>query len=201
MTVKARSIAAAAALCLTFPGGASAQVGSESYQFLKAVTDGDGQKVLDILNKPGSTIINSKDQTTGQGALHIAVKRGDTTYILFLLQHGADPNIRDAAGTTPLMLAVTEGQGECIDPLIAGRANVNLANDRGETPLIRAVQRRDVALVRELLADGANPDQTDNLAGKSARDYADADTRTPAIAKLLDAAPKQVHRSISGPQL
>jgi ankyrin repeat protein len=188
------------ALALAAP--ALAQLGhSDSYTFLQDVRDSKGQDVQDMLNKPGTTIINTHDESNGEGALHIVVKRGDTTYLRFLLQHQADPNIRDKHGVTPLMLAVNQNQEPCVEILIAARADVNLANDGGETPLIRAVQTRNLPIIRDLLKAGADPDQTDHIAGLSARDYAHRDTRSPAIAKLIDAAPKVHKAAVEGPQL
>src|SRR3546814_3254364 len=86
------------------------------------------------------------------------------TYVRFLLEHGANPDIRDNQGTTPLMLAVTQNAPGCVAALLnppAGsrRADVNLANGSGETPLIRAVQLRNLDLVRTLLKAGADPDR------------------------------------------
>jgi ankyrin repeat protein len=180
---------------------AAAQFQSKSYKFLQAVKDAKGQEVIDMLDEPGQTIINTKDPTTGEGALHIVIRRGDDTYLRYLLQRGADPNLRDGRGNTPLLLAVQAGQVGSIDALIASGANPNLANSSGETPLIRAVQRRDIAMVRTLLAAKANPDQTDTLAGKSARDYVHADDRSPAIAKLIDDVPKSAPpRGVAGPK-
>lgn len=188
-----------AALLIATP--AAAQFQSKSYKFLQAVKDAKGQEVIDMLDEPGQTIINTKDPTTGEGALHIVLKRGDETYLRYLLQRGADPNLRDGRGNTPLLLAVEAGQVGCIDALLAGGANPNLANASGETPLIRAVQRRDIGMVRTLLAAKANPDQTDTLAGKSARDYIHADDRSPAIAKLIDDVPKaSPTRGVAGPK-
>ena len=71
-----------------------AQRMSESYEFLKAVRDGDGTKVTQILDKPGSRIIDTRDDS-GDGALHIVVKRGDATYVRFLLGRGANINMQD----------------------------------------------------------------------------------------------------------
>jgi len=88
-----------------------------------------------------------------------------------------------------------------IDLLVRGGANVNLGNGSGETPLIRAVQRRDLSLVRTLLAASADPDQPDRIAGLSARDYAHQDTRTPALAKVIDETPKKPRRAVAGPHL
>ena len=85
--------------------------------------------------------------------------------------------------------------------LLTYRANPNLANAAGETALIVAVQHRDVETTRLLLDKGANPDQTDNVAGMSARDYAARDARNPELAKLLAAQPKQVKRAVAGPKL
>ncbi|WP_239519013.1 ankyrin repeat domain-containing protein, partial [Stenotrophomonas maltophilia] len=80
--------------------------------------------------------------------------------------------------------------GEGVGILLKYGANVNTANASGETPQIRAVQVHDIEVVRQLLTAGANPDRTDNVTGKSARDYARDETRYPQIAKLLAEAPK-----------
>jgi len=181
---------------------AIAQLGqSDSYQFLQAVRESKGDEVNKLLDKPGTVIVNTRDRQTGEAALHIVAKRGDTTYVSYLLARGADPNIKDGEGNTPLLVAVNNGAGGVIDLLVKGGANVNLGNGSGETPLIRAVQRRDLSLVRILLAAGADPDQSDRIAGLSARDYAHQDTRTPALAKVIDETPKKPRRAVSGPHL
>jgi ankyrin repeat protein len=192
---------ALAAALLGIAAPAAAQIGgSESYKFLQAVRDAKGDDVTEALNKPGTTIINTRDYKTGETALHIVVKRGDMTYLRFLLAKGADPNLRDDKGTTPLLLAATSGETEMISVLIQQGANVNLGNSSGETPLIRAVQNRDLSTARALLAAGADADQPDLLAGKSARDYATDDARAPAMAKLFADTPKKPRRAVSGPK-
>jgi ankyrin repeat protein len=183
---------------LAVPGAAFAQF-SESYNFLKYVRDRDGAKATEIISKPGSVIIDTRDSSTGEGALHIVTKRRDTTWLSFLLAKGAKADIRDADGNSPLMLAAQIGFPEGADLLLKRRAQVDLANSAGETPLIRAVQRRDIAMVRMLLAAGANPKKTDRLAGMSARDYAVRDTRAAAILKMIDEA--KPAKAIAGPKL
>ena len=191
----------AAAMLFAVTAPAAAQQQSQSYKFLDAVKKADGATVTSMLDQPGQTIIDTRDRTSGEGALHIVVKRGDATYTRFLLSRGADANLRDARGETPLLLAIQFGQGELVDILIKGGANVNLGGSGGETPLIRAVQRRDLDLVRVLLAAKADPDQTDNVAGMSARDYAKADPRAGAVGKLLEETPKKARRAVAGPRL
>lgn len=202
MKLRTLRSAIVAALMLSTTVSVSAQLGqSQSYKFLEAIRGEKGEEVQQLLNQPGSVIINTKDYSSGETALHIVVKRGDPVYTRFLLQRGANPNLRDGKGNTPLMAAVSAGAGSIVPLLITGKANVNIANDSGETPLIRAVQRRDMQVIRDLLAAGADPDQVDNLAGLSARDYAHQDTRSPAIAKLIDETPKRERRAVSGPNL
>ncbi|WP_363827206.1 ankyrin repeat domain-containing protein [Sphingobium sp. LMC3-1-1.1] len=179
--------AAALTLALLSPVAAQAQF-SDNYNFLKAVKDADGQKVTDLIQKPGSTVINSRDVTSGDTALHLVVARRDNTWLTFLLAKGANPNLTDNNGNTPLMDAVQARFEEGVRSLLSFNAQVDKANGSGETPLIRAVQLRDVELVRLLVAQGANPDKRDTIAGMSARDYAARDSRTPGLTEALSAA-------------
>ena len=173
---------------------------SESYKFLQAVKEAKGNEVTNMLDRPGASIINTRDVTNGEGALHIVIKRGDETYLRFLLQKGADPNLRDGRGNTPLLLAVAGGQPDMIRVLTAAKANPNIGNASGETPLIRAVQRHDIGMVRELLNAGADPDMADSVAGLSAREYASQDARNTAIAKLFADTPKKTRAAVAGPK-
>ena len=98
---KAGWLSLAGAVLLSAP--ASAQVFSAGYTFLKAVKDRDGDKVTEALNEPGNTLINSRDLSSGETALHIVTQRRDTVWIKFLSQKGANPNVADKTGTTPLI--------------------------------------------------------------------------------------------------
>ena len=192
----------AAPSALLIAGPAVAQLGqSPGYKFLQAVKESKNDEVIAFLDKPGATVINTRDITTGEGALHIVARRGDLAYLSYLLSKGADANLRDGKGETALLIAARLGRDELIGVLIKGGANPNLANASGETALIVAVQRRDLPMVRALLDLGGDPDQADHLQGFSARDYAHQDTRSPAIATMIDATPKKVRRAVSGPKL
>jgi ankyrin repeat protein len=175
---------------------------SDSYNFIKAIRDRDGDKVMTFLNKPGAPVMNTRDGATGEGALHIIIRRHDTVYMQVMLARGADTNIRDKDGNSPLILSALLGDPDMVRLLLAAGANVNAVNGRGETPLIVAVQRRDATVTRALIAAGANPALSDTIAGKSARDYASEDTRGTALVKILDEAkPKINPAKMSGPML
>jgi ankyrin repeat protein len=182
------------------PAGAQLNF-SNSYTFLKAVKDRDGQKVTDLLSSPSSTVINTKESGNGNGALHIIARDRDISWLNFLLTKGAKANIQNGSGDTPLLVATQIGWAEGADLLLRRGASVDLANGRGETPLILAVQNRDIAMVRLLLAKGANPRRTDSVAGYSALDYAKRDGRAAAIVKLLEEPAAKPAREVAGPKL
>ena len=149
---------------------------------------------------PGTTIVNTRGGD-GEGAIHIVVKRRDPTWLGFLLSKGADPNLKDQDGNTPLIDATQIGFQDGARLLIIANAQVNLGNGRGETPLIYAVHGRDLGMVRLLLANGANPRQPDRITGKSARDYAAEDPRAAAMLKLIDETSPKPKANVQGPRL
>lgn len=169
--MRAKLVSTVMAMALLVPQPVSGQGLSAGYEFLKAVRDRDGDVVTDALARPGTTIVNARDITSGESALHIVTQRRDLTWIRFLTAKGANPNIEDKKGTTPLQLAANLGFIEGVEALLKAGARVDVTNVAGETPLISAVHRRDVPMVRMLLKHGADLDRTDN-SGRSARDYA-----------------------------
>lgn len=184
---------------LVAPVMAQAQF-SDSFNFIKAVKDRDGAKVTEFLNKPGSVIVNTRDGSTGQTALHIVAAGRDSLWLGFMLQRGANPDMRDSGGNTALLIATQLGWTDGIQTLLARRAGVDVANSSGETPLIRAVQNRDIASVRLLLAAGANPNKPDNAAGLSAKEYAARDPRSSAILKEIVEAKPVSTKPTQGPR-
>lgn len=179
------TLAAVTAATSLLPATAQAQF-SDSYQFLKAVRERDGMKVKGFMDQPGSTLVDTKDQSSGDAALHIVVKGRDIAWINFLGAGGANIDIRDRNGNTPLILASQLGFSDGVKVLLARGANPNARNDRGETPLIYAVQSRDPLTARALLEAGGDPNLADRITGLSARDYADRDRRSGAILKMMD---------------
>lgn len=187
-------------LALAVVAPAQAQF-SESYKFLEAVKKKDGNKVTEMLGKPGTTVINTRDSTTGRTGLHIVTEMRDLTWMSFLLAKGANPNAHDSRGVTPLEVAVGQAFDEGVQLLLSKGARVDEADTTGTTPLISAVLRRDGRLVKMLLAAGANPDRPDN-SGRSARDYAKADAGNPAASAIAESKVKPVTSGKSyGPHL
>ncbi|MBC2661038.1 ankyrin repeat domain-containing protein [Novosphingobium flavum] len=182
------AMVAALALALALPGTAGAQVMSVGYKFLEAVKKKDGEAVEKALND-SATIINTRDVTTGDSALHVVSQRRDYTWLNFLLFKGANANIRNDRGVTPLGIAVSLSWPEGAQLLIDRGARINDPDNNGETPLIAAVHQRNIELVRLLLKAGADAGRADN-SGRSARDYANLLGPESSIANEVENAAK-----------
>ncbi len=159
---------------------------SDSYTFLNAVRQSDGEKATKALQGSGATLVNTKDYSTGETALAITIKRRDLTWSSFLLGKGANPNIKDGQGNTPLHAAALLGFQEGAELLLRQKAQINATNGSGETPLVIAVQQRNIPMVRLLLTNGADPKIADRIAGKNAIDYASEDPRGAAVLKVIE---------------
>jgi ankyrin repeat protein len=185
--MKVHKLAAMVAAGWLLMAAQGAMLGESGEAFVRAVRERDGAKVEELLAEAGPTLINARD-VNGDTALMVAVGRRDNTWTAFLLSNGADPNLANRRGDTPLIAAARVGYLQGAEWLVTKKARVDEANKMGETPLIVAVQARHAPLVRLLISKGANPDKTDNAAGYSARDYARRDSRNPELLRLIEAA-------------
>jgi ankyrin repeat protein len=82
-----------------------------------------------------------------------ALRSGDVRQVRTLLDKGASPNARDAAGNTPLMLVAVYGDAQTVRLLLDRGAEVNVTNAAGATPLLRAAH--NLEKTRALVAAGA----------------------------------------------
>jgi ankyrin repeat protein len=80
----------------------------------------------------------------------------DTAMMDLLLKHGANPNVGDAEGKTPLYFASSQGNIPAVKALLSNGADANVKDSTGDTPLIEAAYRGNIEVVKLLLAHGAN---------------------------------------------
>jgi ankyrin repeat protein len=124
--------------------------------------------------------------TIGATALHRAARGGDVESMLLLLQGGADPELPQVQGITPLQLAAGVGHGgadtrgrfyseaqaiDTLNALIEGGANVNTQDQQGRTALHGAVRKGWTEVIQLLVDHGADIDLGDNN-GLTPLDYA-----------------------------
>ena len=75
-----------------------------------------------------------------------------------LLARGADPNLRDIYGWTPLMRAVYEDRARVVQALLEqSDIQLNARNDQGATALYLAAVQGNEPVTRALLLAGADP--------------------------------------------
>jgi ankyrin repeat protein len=197
LSMMRRLLIACAMLVLASPVAAQF---SDSYNFLKAVRDKDVNTVIELADKPGTTIVNTRDGNSGEAAIHIVTRRSDLGWLGLLYQKGANLNLKDRDGNTPLILASLTRWQEGVSTLIRLKAQVNAQNRLGETAVLKAVQSRDLPMVKALIEAGANPDIADN-SGTSARSAAEGDPRAATIAKLFKDVPVKAMGKAQGPSL
>ncbi|HTG64481.1 MAG TPA: ankyrin repeat domain-containing protein [Sphingomicrobium sp.] len=193
------SLAIAFAIFATPLSAQSLPTGSEGEAFLKALEERDNNKALPMISDVDLRVVNYRGYK-GDAAIHIVTRQRQLDWVGFLLSKGANPNVGDANGDTPLIIASRIGFDDAARVLLRYKANVDAVNRRGETALIVAVQQRQPRMVELLMKSGADPDKTDHAAGFSARDYAKRDTRNRDLLKLIETT-KSTKAKVAGPSL
>lgn len=91
--------------------------------------------------------VNEPRKSDGETALHVAVET-DVAIAKLLLEHGANPNIQDDIGQTPLHIVVLRRHDDIIPLLMKYHADPNIKDKFGETPLSDARKSGDARAVR-----------------------------------------------------
>ncbi len=106
----------------------------EMNDMIGAIIRNDITAVKQLLDS--GTDINKQDGA-GFTALHFAAQENNFGIAKLLIERGADLEIRDVYGNTPLIRAVSssKGKGEIIDLLLQHGADMNVKNDYGVSAL------------------------------------------------------------------
>lgn len=110
----------------------------------EAVRTGDVRPLND--NVKGVEDLEPRDDN-GQTPLHLAATIGEAAIGAYLVELGADPNVKDPHGDTPLHLAARHRHRLVASMLLWGGSDPNITNNVKNTPLHEAVlaDNRDVA--------------------------------------------------------
>jgi cytohesin len=126
--------------------------------------------------------------------LFLAAEVGDLTGVKAAIDCGADPNIQDKVGNTPLHDAAKSGSPDVVKLLLEHGADPNIQNKVGNTPLHYAAKyswlnvalRHDpLEVVKLLLEHGADPNARDKD-GKTPLHYAAEFCHVDVARALLD---------------
>ena len=100
----------------------------------------DPVALLQVPSNDGTTPLSMQSETSGESLLHFACKYKEKIVLQKLLQSGADPNVKDNSGLTPLMSlvlssVVSSSTSEMVDALHSYGCNLNAALEVSETNL------------------------------------------------------------------
>uniref|UniRef100_A0A182WIY5 HIT domain-containing protein n=1 Tax=Anopheles minimus TaxID=112268 RepID=A0A182WIY5_9DIPT len=98
-------------------------------RLLEAVSHNNTDKVKEMIQQGMSP--NTSECYFNRSVLHVACSRGYRDIVQFLLERGADPNIRDKNLNTPLHLAASTESVEVIQLLLQYGTNVLLRDSSG----------------------------------------------------------------------
>ncbi|MCL1876307.1 MAG: ankyrin repeat domain-containing protein [Synergistaceae bacterium] len=115
--------------------------------------------VITLLLKNGAdAYINTKSQS-GNTPLIFAIESHNTEVVKALVQAGADVNMKDNEGMTPLMIAAKSifKEHEILSVLIRSGADINAKNQNGLTALILAGNAGNQEAISILADNGADP--------------------------------------------
>ncbi len=96
------------------------------------------------------------DSVDGRSELHNLVYYEKYDDVIELLKKGADLEVINAAGLTPMHIAIKKRDLKMANILLDNGADINSQDNRGNTPLIVAVKKRNIKLVRFLILKGAD---------------------------------------------
>jgi cytohesin len=99
---------------------------------------------------------NPDFERDGRSLLGWAAQMGDAVTAAALLAAGANPNLADGAGFTPLMYAVSLGHAPVIEALLKARPDLSLRSGGGKGLGRLAVETGSAEIVQALLKAGAD---------------------------------------------
>jgi ankyrin repeat protein len=120
-------------------------------------------------------------------ALHWAAHNNDVGAVKRLLSEGADPNLANRFGFTPLHEAAIVRNAPMLELMLAAGGDANATFGEGETVLMTAARAGDVASVRALLEHGGKVDLTENWHGQTALMWAAIENHADVVQLLIDA--------------
>ena len=126
---------------------------SPSDPFVKAAHADDLETLETLITEAN---VNLRDARSGTTALEHAVRNGNREMVQLLLYRGADVNLSDEGGSTPLMQLGEDATVDMVWDLINAGARINQKTYYGHTALMSAASRNNSDILKVLLEAGAD---------------------------------------------
>ncbi|HJT86409.1 MAG TPA: ankyrin repeat domain-containing protein [Bryobacteraceae bacterium] len=147
-----------------------------------AVKKGDLPAVRSLLAQKADV---NAPQPDGDTALHWAVWRENVELTGLLLHAGANPNVVNRTGSSPMSLASGSGNAAILELLLKAGVDPNAPLSKyGDTPLMLAARTGKADAVRLLLDHGADVNARETWGGTNALMWA-ASEKHPAVVQML----------------
>jgi cytohesin len=156
----------------------------------------NGDTPLDIIFKTHSKLYNSfldnlsvrllinASSELDSSLLFKAISKDDTNFVIFLIEKGANVNVKDSTyGRTPLLDAILRKNTDIVRLLLDASANLNITDNFGNAPFYIAVHINNTDIVKLLLDAGADSNMK-NEHGNIPLNYA---SNADIVKLLLDA--------------
>lgn len=135
-------------------GGAIAFAAPEN-PFVRAAQEDDLETLTALI---AGMDVNLRDKRSNTTALEHAVRNANREMVQLLLASGANVNLKNASGATPLMMLDDDATSDLIWDLINKGAQVNLQDDAGHTALIQAATQNNLEALKTLIDAGGKVD-------------------------------------------
>jgi ankyrin repeat protein len=155
------------------------------FELWEACKNSDDAAIFRLVREHGADV-NARDPSFGLWtACHHAAQTGRSRVVETLWRLGADINICNEVGSSPLHIAAAEGHVSLVQMLVAKGANVNATNTCGSTALHQAALNGCTRTCEKLLALGADINGSNSI-GVTALQNAVAGTHADTAEKLLE---------------
>jgi ankyrin repeat protein len=124
------------------------------YDLCKAAMTGDIESAKALIDQRADP--NYQDPKAKYSVLHCAIGNGYAEVAKFLVEVGANVDVVNATGRSPLHFAARIGNKSCSRVLLEGGCHVNLQDQRGVTALHIASRLGHINLAHHLMNHGAD---------------------------------------------
>jgi hypothetical protein len=131
----------------------------DSISFKYIINPNDCNILRSLLDKISS--INVQDQD-GNTLLIYSIYNFNHDAVVMLLQRGANPNLSNDAGISPMHLAVALNDDKAVKILVQYGADINILDNTGSTPIMYAALSDNIKTIEYLINHNANLDIINN---------------------------------------
>jgi ankyrin repeat protein len=135
----------------------------DARQLFDQISHEEWMKIIHFLLDSETDLNDHQDSSCLYTVLHIAVEAGIEDLVSLFLSLGADVNLSNSKGATPLITAAGKGNEQIVQLLLDHSADFTLSDHYGTTAVLRATCWSNVDIVKILILAGADTETADKF--------------------------------------